>query len=94
MAILPLTYPCFCSFVFGVAIHNDVEDDQHSQVDVEGGEGHHATELALVHHVHECGKHENFGSTIKGGFEQKKQLICSFQRVFLCPVSRKSFLLR
>ena len=82
----PLTNPCFCRFVIGVVIYNDVEYNQHSQVGVEGGEGHHAAELALVHHVHECGKHENFGNTVKAGFEQKKQLVCVLQRVFLCPV--------
>ena len=61
----------------GVVVHHDVEDDQHSQVCVEGGEGHHAAELSLVHHIHECGKHEDFGNAIKGSFEQKEYLVCS-----------------
>ena len=85
------TYPCFCQFIVGVVVHNDIEDDQHRKVDVEGSEGHHAAKLALVHHIHECGKHKNFGNTVEGSFEQKKHLICSFQRIFLCPVSRKIF---
>ena len=85
-----LTNPCFCRLVISVVIHNDVEDDQHSQGEIECGEGHHAAELALVHHVHECGKHQNFGKTVRGCFEQKKYLVGSYQRVFLCPVSSKT----
>ena len=84
------TYPRFCWLVIGVVVNNDVEDDQQNQVGIEGGEGHQAAELALVHHVHECGKHQNFGYTIKSGFEQKKYLVQCYQRVFLCPVSRKT----
>ena len=72
-----------------VVIDNDVEDDQHCQVEVEGGEGHQAAELAIIDHKHKCGKHEDFGDTIKGGLEQKKNLASSRQGVFLGPVSRK-----
>ena len=84
-----LTNPCFCWLVIVVVIDNDVEDDQHCQGEIEGSEGHQAAELAPVHHKHEGGKHQNFGDTVKGGLEQKKNLASSWQGVFLGPVSRK-----
>ena len=84
-----LTNPCFCWHVIVVVIHYDVEDDQHCQVEVKGNEGHQAAELAIVHHKHKGGKYENFGDTVKGGLEQKKNLASSWQGVFLGPVSRK-----
>ena len=70
-------------------VYHGVEDDDDGQGGVVGREGHPATELALVYHVHVGSKKRDFGHTIKRDFQQKKCLAGCCQRVPLCPISRK-----
>ena len=70
-------------------VYHGVEDDDDGQCGVVSREGHPATELALVYHVHVGSKKRDFGHTIKRDFQQKKCLAGCCQRVPLCPISRK-----
>ena len=70
-------------------VYHGVEDDDDGQGGVVSREGHPATEVPLVYHVHIGSKKRDFGHTIKRDFQQKKCLAGCCQRVPLCPISRK-----
>ena len=55
-------------------VYHRVVDDDYAEGGVVGGEGHHAAELSLVHHVHVRPKKRNFGYTVKCGFKQQENL--------------------
>ena len=55
-------------------VYHRVVDDDYAKGGVVGGEGHHAAELPLVHHVHVRPKKSDFGYTVKCGFKEQENL--------------------